>query len=217
MATIATLTDKILQGNKAAWAEVKTLLSTPVLINPGFGYYENQTRHPFAIPLETESHTQSMSAEVSESLVICKDQKKNMADNIAPGSWSWSLSGYIPGSSLLEPTNLYTPIVKLQTDLLKMAMEKGYMLIFKDIDNTIYRRVVIQSLDIETQADCKNKTPFSMTLKQINSMDDIEFTGEGSNIASLLSQGSRLGQKITAGVTMGTNLIMGSTALGSIL
>lgn len=200
-----TISAQLATGNASALSIAKTLIAEPMLINPGFGYYENQLQLPFAIPLQTESHRQSISAEVSESLVICSDRKKNVADNIAPGPYTWTLSGYIPGDSLIEQTNLWTPIVKLRTDLLKMAASRGYLLIFKDIDNTIYKRVVITSLDIETQKDCRNATPFSMTLKQINVMSETELSETGSVIASIAEAGSSLGTAITSGVTVATS------------
>lgn len=196
------ITQKLLAGNYAALDTVRTLVATPSLINPGFGYYTGQSTVPFVIPLATETHRQSLSAEVSESLIICKDQKKNVTDNIAPGTWSWTLSGYIPGSALLEQTNYWTPILRLRTDLLKTAAEKGYMFTFKDIDNTVYKRCVIQQLDIETQKDSRNATPFSMTLKQINVMDDNESFGSESLMAAIAEAGGENGLVVAAGTTI---------------
>lgn len=194
-------------GGAAALDLVKSMLSTPTLINPGFGYYPNQTKFPFAIPLETESHQQSGQSEVSQSLVITKSNKKNISDNIAPSSWTWQLSGYIPGSSM-EVTNLFTPIVKLNTDLLKMAWEKGYLLIFKDVDAHIYNDVVIQSLTISTQADCKNKTPFSMTLKQINKLDLLaDLTDAALN--AIPAAGAIGGKSIVMGSVMAVGATVG--------
>lgn len=185
-------------GGAAALELVKSMLNTPTLINPGFGYYPNQTKFPFAIPLETESHQQSGQSEVSHSLVITKSNKKNISDNVAPSAWTWQLSGYIPGSSI-EVTNLFTPIVKLNTDLIKMAWEKGYLLVYKDIDAHIYTDVVIQSLTISTQADCRNKTPFSMTLTQINNLDLLgDLTDAAANAVP------------AAGGVSGTSIVMGS-------
>ena len=90
------------------------------------------------------------------------------------------------------------------------------MFVFKDVDNTIYKRVVIQSLDIETQKDCKNATPFSMTLKQINVMSETEMAETGSVIASIAEAGSSLGTALTAGVTIATTAAVEISSFASI-
>lgn len=187
---------------------VKSMLDTPSLINPGFSYYPNQSKFPFAIPLETETHQQSGQSEVSQSLIITKTNKKNMSDNVAPSSWTWELSGYIPGSSL-EVSNLYTPIVKTNTNLLKYAWQNGYLLVFKDVDSQIYNNVVIKNLSISTQADCKNKTPFTLTLIQINNMDDLssELTDTIRNATP--AKGSINGFSIAQGTVLATNAGVG--------
>lgn len=150
---------------------VKSLLETPALVNVGFVNGVQQGL-PFVVPLDTEQHTQQGDALVSETLVITKSGRKaNLADNVAPGAWEWSLSGYIPGMPDLELTNLFTPFVKLNVSLLKNAFKKGYVLTFKDVDAAIYKKVVIKRLAIKTEADARNAAPFAMTLKEINTMD----------------------------------------------
>lgn len=166
------LTRLVAQGAPGALKMVKSLLDTPALINTGFSGEASQGL-PFVVPLDTESHVQQGDALVSESLVITQTQKKNIADNVAPGSWEWSLSGYIPGMPDLELTNLFTPFVKLNVSLLKNAFQKGYILTFKDIDASIYKRVVIKRLSIKTDSDARNAAPFSMTLKEINVLDTL--------------------------------------------
>lgn len=189
----------IKQGNPGALKLAKTLLTTPTLINMGQAA-ETAQGMPFAIPLETEEHSQTGTAQVSESLVITKTQKVNVSDNIAPGAWTWNLSGYIPGIAALEPSNYFTPFVTLFTKLLQNAYKKGYVLIFKDIDATIYKRVVIQSLTVRTQADCKNKTPFRMVLKEINVMDLQAIEKSESETSALPDLGSALGLASSAGL-----------------
>lgn len=195
---------QIAEGNRNSLNTAKSLISTPMLINPGAGYYPGQDIASFVIPLQTEGHSQDIEIEVSDSLVICADQKKNVNDNIAPGAYTWSLNGFIPGMS---PVNFIDPMLKVRTDLLKMAASKGYMLIYKDIDNTLYKRVVITSLRIETQKDCKNATPFSMTLKQINVMSDEESSESGSVIAAMAEAGSNMGNALSAGATIAVNTV----------
>lgn len=204
-----TLTKLIAQGNSQALNMAQSLLSNPVLINPAAGMphsYEAQAVMPFIIPLECETHKQHLDAEVSESIVIARDNKKNVTDNVAPGSWSWNLSGYIPGRPEVEITNLFTPFVILHTNYLKKAAEKGYLLVFKDIDSSIYYNVVIKSIDISTQKDCRNRTPFTMTLKSINTLDDLETeVAEAAKNAQPLT-GTVLGKAQNAGITSGVKV-----------
>lgn len=199
---------------------VETLLSTPTLINPGeFSDGNGNSRNqglPFAIPLETESNSQTGSAEVSESIVITKDVKKNMTDNIAPGSWTWNLTGYIPGITALEPTNFFTPFVQLNTALLKNAFKKGYTLIYKDMDASIYKRVAIQSLTIDPQADCRNKTPFSMTLKEINVAEVSAATSTETELKSTPAVGNLKGDALLAGSTVAVSVFSGLEGISKI-
>lgn len=192
----------IVNGKGSALQMAKTLLSTPTLIYTG-QYEKGNFQLPFAVPLEVETHQQTISAEVSESLVIASTKKVQVADNVAPGSWTWELSGYIPGMAALEPTNHFTPFVTLNTMLLKKAATSGYVMIFKDIDAHIYKRVVIKSLSVSKQPDCANKRPFRMTLKEINVMENT-LASETEAGASALSQ---------IGSALGGPLAMGSTAV----
>lgn len=149
----------------------------------------------YSIPLEIEAHQQTGGAEVSESLVILKDAKRQIADNVAPGSWSWELSGYIPGSPV-ELTNYFTPIVSKHTEIMRAWFKNGTILEYRDIDMAVYKRVVIKSLSITVQADCRNKQPFSMTLKEINVMED---TGTSVSVDAIPTVGSILGTPLDAG------------------
>lgn len=194
----------IINGKASALKMAKTMLTTPTLVYTG--EYDKGVTAPFAIPLEVETHQQEGAAEVSESLVIAKNQKITVADNVAPGSWSWQLSGYIPGISALEPTNFFTPFVTLFTELLKTAFKRGYVMIYKDIDAKIYRRVVIKSLSISEKSDCRNKKPFSMMLKEINVMDDILASATEAASKAIPGIGSSLGSAISLGCTMSTTI-----------
>ena len=203
------LTKLIAQGNNQAISLAKTLLTNPVLINPAAKMphsYEAQSSMPFVIPLEAETHKQHLDVEVSESLVIAKDSKVNVTDNVAPGSWSWAISGYIPGIPELEVTNLFTPFVTMMTNYLRKAAQNGYLLVYKDIDSSIYYDVVIKSLDIMTQKDCKNRTPFTMTLKAINTLDDmaVQLGNAEQNASTVI--GTIFGEAKNAGITTGIKL-----------
>lgn len=179
----------VAQGAPGALKMVKSLLETPALVNVGFVNGVQQGL-PFVVPLDTEQHTQQGDALVSETLVITKfGRKANLADNVAPGAWEWSLSGYIPGMPDLELTNLFTPFVKLNVSLLKNAFKKGYVLTFKDVDAAIYKKVVIKRLAIKTEADARNAAPFAMTLKEINTMDALA-TEMGTLAGDALSVGT---------------------------
>ena len=180
----------LIQGSQAALKLAKSLLTTPVLMN-----LDITQGALFAIPLETEVHKQHITSEVSQSLLITKLGKKNITDNIAPGAWGWTLSGYIPGVTALEPTALWTPMATLYRDFIKRAAQNGYVLTYKDTDNNIYKRVAIASLSIDTKADCKNKTPFSMELVEINVLDDISALSELAQ--NMWSQAGTLGGAAT--------------------
>ena len=196
------LSQLIVNGNPTALNLVKTLLDAPMLVNPSITKDGLSQGAPFAIPLETETHQQTGNAEVSESLLITAGGKKNVADNVAPGAWTWNLTGYIPGNAALEPTNLYTPFVALNSWLIRNAYQQGYVLIYKDIDAQIYRRVVIKSLTINTKSDCRNKTPFSMTLKEINVMDDFLSNMTQSGKAAQPASGSKIGYTAAVGTVV---------------
>ena len=194
------LTVKITSGNRQALALAKTLVTTPTLINinPLQGAL-------YALPLDVEVNQKSASAEVSESLVIAMDVKKFINDNIAPGSRSWQLSGYIKGIPRLEPSNYFQPFVQLHTDILWNWFRNGAILIFKDGNAQIYQRVVIKSLQTSQQKDSANATPFTMTLKEINLMDTTELNSLTNAIDkfknSLPTIGSAIGMSLDLGVT----------------
>ena len=149
-----------MQGNFRVLDMVKSLIDNPMLISlsPGWG-----------ISLEVEQYSQNGNAEVSQLPVIAagSDTKQFLYDNVAPHGWTWQLSGHIPGQPLIEMTNLFTPIVQMNTDFLRKAYKNGSRCVFKDVDQQIYTNVVIQDLTIDMRADEKNKRPFTMTLVEI--------------------------------------------------
>lgn len=160
------LTLKIIEGSRAALSLAKTCISTPTLIN------KDPTQGPIAaIPLEVETDQKSAQAEVSESLVISNDAKTYISDNIAPGSKSWNLSGYITGNKATDQTTFFQPSIKLNNDILWQWFERGAVLIYKDGNAQIYDTIVIKSLQTGQQKDAANAIPFSMTLKEINVME----------------------------------------------
>lgn len=197
------LTLKIVNGNRKALALAKTLVTTPTLIN-----VDPTQGATYGIPLDVETNQQRASAEVSESLVIAMDTKKFVSDNVAPGSRSWQLSGYIRGIPRLEPSNYFQPYVMLHTQILWGWFNKGAVLWFKDGDSKIYPRVVIKDLQTAQQKDSANATPFSMTLKEINVMDTTALnfadnvTGDVNKLKkSIPAIGSTLGAAADLGVT----------------
>lgn len=187
---------KAIIANSASAANlVLSLLSLPRLIS---------LTPPWTIYLETESCRQHSEARVAENVLISDVMgaaaKSYISDNVAPGSYTWHLEGYIPGNQLLEPSNLYTPIVRMNVNNLRNAFKAGTILTFKDGDNHIYPNVVIQSLDIDTRPDCRNKQPFSMVLKEINILDSV-FGTVVQNAASIAA-GSSQGEATKVGSTV---------------
>lgn len=176
------LTLKIIQGNRAAINLAKTCISTPTLIN------KDITQGALAaIPLECETVQKSAQAEVSESLVISSEAKKYVSDNVAPGSKTWNLAGYITGSKEIEPSNILQIMTKMNADVLWQWYERGAVLIFKDGNAQVYDSVVIKQLQTAQQKDSANATPFTMTLKEINTMD-MSLLGIGSGVTGILNR-----------------------------
>ena len=168
-------------GSKRAVEMVKSVIQNPMLISKSPAW---------AISLEVETIAQTGQAEVSERAVIVPGSgvKSYLNDNVAPGTWTWQMSGWIPGDPLAEPTNLYTPVVMMNVFFLRKAYKNGSRIIFKDVDQMIYKNCVIQSLSIDTKSECKNKKPFSMTLKEIvelkatiSDKTDLEALSEAKN------------------------------------
>lgn len=159
------LGNAIIQGNARAASLAKSMVENPTLISTTSPYI-------FTISLECESYRQYSDADVAESIVISteSDAKKYISDNVAPRPWTWELSGFIPGLPSIEKTNLYTPIVATNRLFLRKVFEKGIRLRFKDMYNKVWDNVVIQNLELSTEADCKNKQPFKMTLKRIDTL-----------------------------------------------
>ena len=140
-------------------------MSTPTLINNDL----NQGAQ-YAIPLLCETIQQSATAQVSESLVISINAKKQISDNVAPGSRSWHLTGYIPGNIAAELSNRYQPFLQFNYGVLWDWFNHGAVLIFKDGYAQIFKNVVIKDLQTSQQKDSANAIPFSMTLKEINTL-----------------------------------------------
>lgn len=197
------LSQKIVNGNIKALSLAKTLLTTPMLIN-----VDPRQGAIYSLSLDVETNQMSASAEVSESLVIATDAKKWVSDNVAPGAKSWRLSGYIKGIPLLEPTNYFMPFVKMHKEILWSWYTHGAVLVYKDGDSNIYTRVVIKDLQTAQQKDSANATPFTMTLKEINTLDmsmaDVLITDAidiGKYIKSMPAVGSAIGTAVSLGVT----------------
>lgn len=147
------------------------------------------------IPLVVESYQQHAEAQVSQSLILSAgdSSKSYITDNVAPSSWSWNISGYIKASSSLEVSSRFTPFTTLQKNQLRTAFSKGSRLNFKDIDCRIYKNVVIQSIDLMKDSEADNAIPFSMQLKQINTIDSSLIDLVTSEQLAQLESGSELG------------------------
>lgn len=155
----------ILQGNPSALNMAKSLIENPMIIS--------LTAPQFGISLEIETHSKRGTAEVSQRPVIVPGTgvKQFLNDNIAPQPLEWSLSGYIPGNELIEKTCLFTPIVQANTEFLWLAFSRGARIVYKDMNQKVYTNCVITSLETGYKKECKNKMPFSMTIKEIITID----------------------------------------------
>ena len=160
MDTISNIANLVISRDSKVLNMVKDLITNPTLIclNP-----------PFVISLEVEQYDKNGQAEVSQHPVIVPGTgvKQYLNDNVAPQPYTWNLGGYIPGNQTVEKTNLYTPIVEFNTDMLWLAYERGAIMTFKDVNQKRYDNVVIENLSTSYRNDCMNKRPFSMTLKEI--------------------------------------------------
>ena len=144
-------------------------------------------------------------------MVISAEAKKYISDNVAPGSKSWRLSGYIPGLRELEPTNKFQPFVQLHTDILWNWFNHGAVLIFKDGNAQIHSQVVIKELQTSQQKDSANATPFSLTLKEINVMPmDLGQIVETATATVAAAKNS----VATVGSKYGSAKLLGSTTSG---
>lgn len=187
----------ILSRSARAIAMAKSIAAMPALVF---------TNPPMFIPLELETYSKDGAAEVASNPVIVTgktgDVKKEITDNVAPKPWSWTLSGYIPGITALEQTNLFTPFVRFNTDMISFAFEEGMRLTYKDKDCKFYKnQVIIENLSIGMQADCANKTPFTMTLRQIVTIDMSETVLDKIQQMAQPSDGSITGAEVSKGST----------------
>jgi len=193
---------KLIEGNSAAINLAKTVISTPTLIN------KDLTQGAVsAVPLEVETNQKIAQAEVSESLIISSEAKKYVSDNVAPGSKSWNLTGYLVGNRALEQSSLFQPTLKMITDILWQWFERGAVLIFKDGNSQIYDNVVIKSLQTSQVKDAADAVAFTMTLKEINVME----TGLSGLIGGISGTLNRVKKSIAAvGSVLGPAAGLGS-------
>lgn len=187
---ITGLTFQLIRGNLVAQRFIKSLTTNPSII---------LNKAPFYIPLEVETCTQGSEAEVSENLVVTADGKKYLTDNIAPGPWTWTISGYIPGFTVGEITNLYTPGLKYHTAMIKKIYREGRLFTFRDPDCETFDNVIIQSLNIDTAGDTKNKKPFQAVLKQVEILNASDAQVTDLEAISAPAAGTADGETVDAG------------------
>ena len=203
---VSGLSKAIIRGSQLAVSLAKTCITTPVLINTDI-----KQGAQYAIPLYVETNQKSAAAEVSESLIISTESKKNITDNVAPGSKSWHLTGYIKGdiSGILEPTNYFQPITLFYADTLWEWFGHAAVLMFKDGNAQVYDRVVIKDLQTGMQKDSQSAIPFSMTLKEINVMttSPLNLPADTTNSAEAAAKSAP-----DAGSAGGNTLSMGATS-----
>lgn len=175
------LSQAIAGGSKSALQMARSFITKPALAS-----YELPLL--FYIAIDAENITQHADAQVSESVLYTpgNDTKTIIADNVAPGPWQWTITGYLSGSdaSFYSGVNFSALTEKFQ---LQNAFKRGARLVFKDTDCTPYHNVVIQSLDFSPTADCKNRIPVSMTIKEINVLTETEATKGTDAIDAFLS------------------------------
>ena len=203
---VSGLSKAIISGSRLAVSLAKTCITTPVLINT-----DVRQGAQYAIPLYCETNQKSAAAEVSESLIISTNSKKNITDNVAPGSKSWRLSGYIKGdiTGVLEPTNYFQPMTQFHADTLWEWFGKAAVLMFKDGNAQVYDRVVIKDLQTGQQKDSQSAIPFSMTLKEINVMttSPLNLSADTTNSVEAAAKSAP-----GAGSAGGDTLSMGATS-----
>ncbi len=194
----------IILGNRLAISLAKTCITTPVLINT-----DPEQGAKYAIPLLCETNQKSAAAEVSESLIISTDAKKNVTDNVAPGSKSWHLTGYLHVDG--EVTNYFTPLLQFQCDTLWSWFNHGAVLMYKDGNAQIYDRVVIKDLQTSQQKDSGNAIPFSLTLKEINVMETSPLESDTGALDSAATPDQISASVPKTGSSAGFASAMGST------
>lgn len=211
---MADLTKEIIAGARSAMEWVKTLLTNPALIC-------TEPDMPFYIPIMVSSNVQRGDAQISERTIIAqgetRQQKKIVADNIAPGVWQWTLSGYLIGAPEIELTNLFTPIVRTQKELLRAAFKRGVLLTLKDGDCMPYLHVGIQSIQFRTEPDCLNFCPVDITIKQLNIMSVATGVASETMASATPAAGTADGAAAEAGMTTGNMFSSGDSWLYQIL
>lgn len=195
----------LIEGSLTVLEWVKTLLTNPALISI-------DPNNPFYIPIICDADTQRGDAQVSDRVIIgpgaVTQQKKIIADNVAPGPWRWTFSGYLVGMPEFEPTNLFTPFVRLQKFLLQYAFKNGAILTLKDSDCIPYPSVAIQSITFKNVPDCRNYQPIDITIKQMEIMNTALGTATTVTSAATPAAGSADGVAAEAGVTAGNSMLV---------
>ena len=201
------LTRAVVRGVPSAINMAKSLIENPAIVS---------STPPFSISLEVEDYGKHASAEVSQKPVIVPGTgvKQFLNDNVAPSPKEWTLSGYIPGDDLVEQTCLFTPIVRANVEFLWQAFDLGSRIIFKDQDQKIYKNCVIADLETRPNKECKNKMPFSMTIKEIKTIESTmtELTETEKNA---LPTKEDLGLGTTGTVSKDPSMASSLTGLGS--
>lgn len=158
--TNGTLSTLVQLGVPEAVQLTKSLLTNPMIVS---------TNPPFAFSLEVETYDKQGQAEVSQRPVIVPGSgvKEYLNDNVSPQPLTWNLSGYIMGDPSIEKVCFFTPVVEFNVAMLWKAYELGSRIMFKDMNQQPFLNCVIESLSTPYEKDCKNKRPFSMTIKEI--------------------------------------------------
>ena len=96
----------------------------------------------------------------------------------------------------------------MHCDILWNWFERGAVLIFKDVDARIYKQVVIKDLQTGKAKDSANAIPFSLTLKELNTMstslikiEDFQNIDTTRLAVSAPIVGSTLGAPLVLGMT----------------
>lgn len=119
------------------------------------------------IPILSPKISVSREVDISENSVIVPEnyQRMYIIDNAVPHPRTWSVTGYITSSPLIDSGMILKPSLMMQAKFLDALAKSRRILWFKTDENEMVK-VQIASLTIERNAEASNAYPVNMTLKE---------------------------------------------------
>jgi hypothetical protein len=121
------------------------------------------------VTIQSTRFESTMEAEVSKHVLIDLTQGKHIVnDNVAPGPRSWSIEGYIGGSTA-EVSSRFMPSLLVSRAILENAFLARQLVTLRDPSARNFQ-VVIQSFWYSTQPEVANRVPVKLALQEVLSL-----------------------------------------------